>query len=153
MSNDPSGNNQKTRLSYDDVQALIRETDQLPGQLQYLVQQSQLLSDSVYDLEGSKASLKEIMNRPKGEKMLIPLGSQILVSVILDSKETVLHDLGSNILKDIPIEESIKKIEARIEIFKKSSSTISTQIYQLENMIAQRENLLNQIIPASEANK
>ena len=142
-----------TRLSYDDVQALIRETDQLRAQLQYLIQQSQLLSDSIFDLEGSKASLKEIMNRAKGESMLIPLGSQIMISVILDSKETVLHDLGSNILKNIPIEESIKKIEARIDIFKKSSSTVSTQIYQLENMIAQRENLLNQIVPASEANK
>lgn len=153
MSQDAPANNQRAKLSYNDVQALIRETDQLRGQLQYLLQQSQLLNDSIIDLEGSKASLKEIMSRPEGEKVLIPLGTQILVSVILESKETVLHDLGSNILKKISIEDSIKRIEARIEVFKKSSSTVSTQMYQLENMIAQRENILNQIIPASEAQK
>lgn len=153
MSIESSDTNQKTRLSYNDVQALIRETDQLRGQLQYLIQQSQLLNDSIIDLEGSKSSLKEITTRPAGEKILIPLGTQILVPVILESKETVLHDLGSNILKNIPISESIKKIDARIEVFKKSFSTVSTQIYQLENMIAQRENLLNQIVPASEGNR
>ena len=142
-----------TRLSYNDVQALLRETEQLRGQLQFLVQQSSLVNDSIIDLEGSKTALKEIINRPAGEKILIPLGTQILVSVILESKETVLHDLGSNILKNIPVEESIKKIESRIEIFKKSFSTISSQIYQLENMIAQRESILNQLVPASEGKK
>ena len=153
MSNKQSSNKQKARLSYDDVQALIRETDQLKAQLQYLLQQSQLLNSSVIDLEGSKSSLKEIMNRPSGEQILIPLGTQLLIPVILESKETVLHDLGSNILKNIPIEESIKKMDERIELFKKSFSTLSSQIYQLENMIAQRENILNQIVPASEENK
>ena len=153
MSNKQSSNKQKARLSYDDVQALIRETDQLKAQLQYLLQQSQLLNNSVIDLEGSKSSLKEIMNRPSGEQILIPLGTQLLIPVILESKETVLHDLGSNILKNIPIEESIKKMDERIELFKKSFSTLSSQIYQLENMIAQRENILNQIVPASEENK
>ena len=154
MSKDLSNNKQSmTRLSYNDVQALLRETEQLRGQLQFLVQQSSLVNDSIIDLEGSKTALKEIINRPAGEKILIPLGTQILVSVILESKETVLHDLGSNILKNIPVEESIKKIESRIEIFKKSFSTISSQIYQLENMIAQRESLLNQLVPASEGKK
>ena len=140
-------------MSYNDVQALIRETDQLRAQLQYLLQQSELLNGSILDLEGSKTSLKEIISRPSGERILIPLGTQILIPVITESKETVLHDLGSNILKNIPIEESIKKIDERIELFKKSFSTLSTQIYQLENMIAQRENILNQIVPASEENK
>ena len=153
MSKDAPVNNQRARLSYNDVQALIRETDQLRGQLQYLLQQSQLLNDSIVDLEGSKASLKEIMARPEGERVLIPLGTQILLSVTMESKETVLHDLGSNILKKISVEDSIKRIDSRIEVFKKSYSTVSTQTYQLENMIAQRENILNQIVPASDAEK
>ena len=93
------------------------------------------------------------MSRPEGESILIPLGTQILVPVTLNSKETVLHDLGSNILKNVSIDESITKIDARIEIFKKSYSTISSQVYQLENMIAQRENILNQLVPASQGNK
>lgn len=140
-------------MSYNEVQALIRETDQLRAQLQFLDQQIQLINDSIIDLEGSKSALKEIMNRPEGESILIPLGTQILIPVTLNSKETVLHDLGSNILKNISIDESIKKIESRIEIFKKSYTTISSQVYQIENMIAQRENILNQLVPASEGSK
>ena len=139
-----------TKLSYDQVQTLVRETEQLKSQLQFLLQQSQLLNDSIIDLEGSKSSLKEIMNRPNGEKILIPIGTQILIPVIVESKESVLHDLGSNILKNLPIDESLKKIDSRIDLFKKSFSTLSNQIYQLENMVAQRENLLNQLVPTSE---
>lgn len=142
-----------TKLSYDQVQTIVRETEQLKSQLQYLLQQSQLLNDSIVDLEGSKSTLKEIMGRPDGEKILIPIGTQILIPVIVESKETVLHDLGSNILKNITIEESIKKIDTRIDMFKKSYGTLSGQIYQLENMVTQRENLLNQLVPTSEANK
>ena len=107
-----------TKLSYDQVQTIVRETEQLKSQLQYLLQQSQLLNDSIVDLEGSKSTLKEIMGRPDGEKILIPIGTQILIPVIVESKETVLHDLGSNILKNITIEESIKKIDTRIDMFK-----------------------------------
>ncbi len=153
MSRELSSNNQTAKLSYNDVQALIRETDQLRSQLQFLLQQTQLINDSIIDLEGSKAALKEMISRPKDETILIPLGTQILVPVTINSKETVLHDLGSNILKNIPVDESIKKIESRIEIFKKSFTTLSSQVYQLENMIAQRENILNQLVPVSEANK
>ena len=142
-----------TKLSYDQVQTIVRETEQLKSQLQYLLQQSQLLNDSIVDLEGSKSTLKEIMWRPDGEKILIPIGTQILIPVIVESKETVLHDLGSNILKNITIEESIKKIDTRIDMFKKSYGTLSGQIYQLENMVTQRENLLNQLVQTSETNK
>lgn len=153
MSKDLTSSDRMTKLSYNEVQALIRETDQLRAQLQFLLQQMQLITDSIVDLEGSKSALKEIMSRPEGESILIPLGTQILVPVTLNSKETVLHDLGSNILKNVSIDESITKIDARIEIFKKSYSTISSQVYQLENMIAQRENILNQLVPASQGNK
>ena len=153
LSKEIPSNNQTARLSYNDVQTLIRETDQLRNQLQFLLQQTQLINDSIIDLEGSKSALKEMMSRPINETILIPLGTQILVPVTLNSKETVLHDLGSNILKNIPVEDSIKKIEERIEVFKKSFTSISSQVYQLENMIAQRENILNQLVPINDTNK
>jgi prefoldin alpha subunit len=142
-----------TQLSYQQVQSLIRETDQLKEQYQFLLQQSDLITHSINDLEGSKSALKEIISRNVGEKILIPIGTQILLPVVIESKESVLHDLGSNVLKKLTLEESIKKIESRIEIFKKSSTSIFTQIVQFEDMIAKRENLLNQLIPLSENRK
>ena len=142
-----------TKLSYNDVQRLISETEQLKAQLQFYVQQSRLVNDSITDLEGSKSALKEILSREEGEKILIPLGTQILIPVTIDSKETVVHDLGSNILKHLPIEESINKIESRIDLFKKSYSSLSQEIYKLQAIITQRENFLNQLVPASETNK
>ena len=141
-------NNQMTKLSYNDVQRLINETEQLKSQLQFYIQQSTLVNDSITDLEGSRLALKEILSRKEGEKLLIPLGTQLLLPVIIDSKTTVLHDLGSNISKNIPVEDSIKKIESRIELFRKSATSLNQEIYKLETIITQRENFLNQLVPA-----
>ena len=137
-----------TKLSYNDVQRLINETEQLKSQLQFYIQQSTLVNDSITDLEGSRLALKEILSRKEGEKLLIPLGTQLLLPVIIDSKTTVLHDLGSNISKNIPVEDSIKKIESRIELFRKSATSLNQEIYKLETIITQRENFLNQLVPA-----
>lgn len=141
------------KLSYNDVQRLVNDTEQLKNQLQFYLSQMDLLENSIADLDGSRIALKELKTKTKGETLLVPLGTQILLPVEITSNETVLHDLGSNILKDIPIDESIKKIESRIELFRKSVTTLSERIYQLENLVKQREDLLNRLVPASQMSK
>ena len=144
--------NPKSQISYDDVQVLIRETDQLKAQHQFLLQQVELINHSINDLDGSKASLSEILTREVGDTVLIPLGSQVLIETKIESKDSVLFDLGSNILRKIPLNEAIEKINLRIANLKKSLTTLSTQSIQLESMIVQRENFLNQLVPISGAN-
>ena len=153
MSSPLPNNDQMAKLSYNDVQRLVNDTEQLKNQLQFYLSQMDLLENSIADLDGSRIALKELKTKTKGETLLVPLGTQILLPVEITSNETVLHDLGSNILKDIPIDESIKKIESRIELFRKSVTTLSERIYQLENLVKQREDLLNRLVPASQMSK
>ena len=146
MSNpDPS-----TQMSYEDVQKIIRDTDNLKSQLNLFIQQSEILSHSINDLEGSLKSLAEIKSRNNDEEaILLPLGSHILVEANLKSKNSVLFDLGSNIVQELDFEDAKQKIDFRLEELKKSKQILATNIIQLRNEISSRENFLNQLVPAS----
>lgn len=137
------------KMSYQDVQNLIRETDQMRDQLNYLIQQSDILMHSILDLEGSSKTLKEIQIRNEGEKILLPLGSHILIEAAVFSKETVLFDIGSNVVQQINYKVAVEKIQDRLKSLKDSKNLLGTQISQMQTMIIARENFLNKIVPVN----
>lgn len=139
--------NMTQRMSYEQVQRFIRETDQLRSQLSFFSQQLELINHSILDLEGSKNTLEEIQNRKTGENILLPLGSHVLIEAKLQNEEKVLFDLGSNIVQEIDFETAKAKIQDRLEELNKTHSLLLSNISKLRSDILSRDNLLNQLVP------
>ena len=140
-------NNAQTKMSYEDVQAFIRDTDQVRGQLNYLAQQLELINHSINDLEGSRKTLDEIEKRKEGETILLPLGSQILIEATLHRKDKILFDIGSKIVQETDFETSRKKIQNRLDELNKTKSILSSNISQLRSELLSREDFLQKLIP------
>jgi prefoldin alpha subunit len=144
---DTSDTGMTKKMSYEDVQRLIRETDQIRSQLNFLIQQLELINHSISDFEGSKKTLEEIQKREVGEQILLPLGSHLLIEAKLERKDSVLFDLGSNIIQEMDFETAKSKIQYRLDELNKSKSMLTSNITQLRSDIVARENFLNQLVP------
>ena len=139
--------NMAQKMSYEDVQRFIRETDQKRSHLSFFNQQAELINHSVLDLEGSKKSIQEIQNRNAGETILLPLGSHLLIEAKLQSRDKVLFDLRSLILQEIDFKTAKAKIKNRLEELNKTQDILSSNISRLRSEILSRDNFLNQLVP------
>jgi len=138
-----------TKMSYEDVQLFMKESDQIRAQLNYLIQQLDIITHSMNDLEGSIKTVEEIKKRKDGETILLPLGSHLLIEASIKSNDSVLFDLGSKVVQEIEFDSSILKMQNRLEELNKSKTLLSSNIAQLKSEILSRENFLNQLVPIS----
>ena len=136
------------KISYEEVQKLASEVEAFQQQRNVFLQQFELMNHTIIELENSRAAIKEIQLRKHNETVLLPLGPQMLIEVGLVNTESVIFLLGSNISRKISFTEAGTKLVYRIEQAKKAVEHIQTQIYKLDELIAQREQFLQTIEPS-----
>lgn len=140
------------RISYDEVQSLYQETEQYKQQYEVMSQQEELVRQTVFDLEDSLKSIREIHTRAVGESILMPLGPRLRIELQLTeaTKNAALFLIGSRISQQVTLVEAEEKLTDKTKQARQVLASIQSQLQQLEVMISQRENFLRQLVPLNE---
>ncbi|MBS3058605.1 MAG: prefoldin subunit alpha [Candidatus Diapherotrites archaeon] len=120
---------------------LEREKSQLNSLNQQLGQLQQITGE----LKASAEALKEI-GKEKNLKILVPLGSGVMVEAELENTETVKLSLPGNIIANRKREDAIKHLEKQAEEAGKQFEGLQKQFQQTATNV----NNLSQLIQAAQ---
>ena len=129
------------------INQISAELERFQSQNQYLSNQFSLISTLYQELLASLESLKEIETKNAGEKVLIPLGSRLFLNVALteETRSEILVNLGSGIYKKSNNTTAVEALNTYIAQTKSTLEKLQDEITRIEQEIARREDLLNQI--------
>lgn len=129
------------------INQISAELERFQSQNQFLSNQFSLISSLYQELLASLESLKEIDTKSAGEKVLIPLGPRLFLNFTLteETKSEILVNLSSGIYKKGNNKTAVETLNNYIIQAKSTLDKLQEEIARIEQEIAKREDLLNQI--------
>ncbi|MFW9994634.1 MAG: prefoldin subunit alpha [Candidatus Odinarchaeota archaeon] len=145
MSNASSPEDEQAALNQK-VQVLVYEIQEMEKTVTALQQSSEMLNLQRRDLLNSKETLENMKNREKGERVLVPLGSMLLVPFLLSGEDQTLLRAGSNVLVPTSFAESIAKLDEQAQSLENAFRQTSERAAMIYNQMRQKEAELNALV-------
>ena len=108
---------------------MIEQYKEQMGQLEV---QAQYLQAALADYSKAKITLENLLNEDKGTETLIPIGGGAFLFATVNDTSKVLYDIGSGLVVERSFEESIKKIDERIDNIQKNQEKLNSMIDQYQ---------------------
>lgn len=122
----------------DELQKYMILLEQYKEQLNQLELQSQYLQAAFLEYSRAKVTLENLSKTKKGIETLIPIGGGVFIYASINDLSKIIIDVGSNVAIEKNIEDTIKKIENRLEDLKKNQEKINSMMEQIQ---AEAENV------------
>jgi len=114
------------------INRMYIELNTLNSIAESLKQQSDTIEKYILDTQLSLNTINEISNSDSGHKILLPLGSVLLIDAVLTNNRSAYLHVGANII--------IKKSNTEIKAF------LETQLTQLQKEQIETQKKLNQVM-------
>jgi len=111
-----------------------------------LKEQSEAIERQLIDIQLSLDTLNEISKREKNCRVLLPLGSSIMVDAIIVDNENAYINVGSNVIIKRPNQYVKEILEKRMEILQKQQIDVQQKLNETINSIQYLQNQLNMLI-------
>ncbi|NHV11643.1 MAG: prefoldin subunit alpha [Candidatus Verstraetearchaeota archaeon] len=111
-----------------------------------LKEQSEILQRQIIDTQLALETLNEISKLEKNHKVILPLGSQIMVDAVIVDNENAYVNVGSNVIIKKPNKEVMEILEKRMEALQKQQMEIQQKLTETLNGIEYLQNQLNTLI-------
>jgi len=111
-----------------------------------LKEQSEILQRQIIDTQLALETLNEISKLEKNHKVILPLGSQIMVDAVIVDNENAYVNVGSNVIIKKPNKEVIEILEKRMEALQKQQMEIQQKLTETLSGIEYLQNQLNTLI-------
>ncbi len=120
------------------INKLYAEINMLSAIAESLQRHYDALSRMVLDVQLTLNTLKEIREVGKGHKVLIPLGSTVLINVLIEDNQNAFLKVGSGIIVRKPISDVEEYLESYL--LKLQREQLETQ-KRLESVVSNISNL------------
>ncbi|MCR6668619.1 MAG: prefoldin subunit alpha [archaeon YNP-WB-040] len=111
-----------------------------------LKEQSEILQRQIIDTQLALETLNEISKLEKNHKVILPLGSQIMVDAVIVDNENAYVNVGSNVIIKKPNKEVIEILEKRMEVLQKQQMEIQQKLTETLSGIEYLQNQLSTLI-------
>jgi prefoldin alpha subunit len=111
-----------------------------------LKEQSEILQRQIIDTQLALETLNEISKLEKNHKVILPLGSQIMVDAVIVDNENAYVNVGSNVIIKKPNKEVMEILEKRMEALQKQQMEIQQKLTETLSGIEYLQNQLNTLI-------
>lgn len=126
--------------------------EQYKEQMNTLDMQAQYLQAAINDYNKAKITLENLSKADNGTEALIPIGGSVYIYVDVKDTSKVLFDIGAGITSEKSFDDTIKKIDERIEIIQKNQEKLTSMIQQLQLEAEEISNKAQKILSEQEKN-
>ncbi|MEM3886331.1 MAG: prefoldin subunit alpha [Candidatus Methanomethylicia archaeon] len=111
-----------------------------------LKEQSEAIQKQLIDLQLSLETLNEISKMEKNCRVILPLGSSIMVDAIIIDNENAYINVGSNVIIKRPNQYVKEILEKRMEILQKQQIEIQQKLNETISGIQYLQNQLSTLL-------
>lgn len=111
----------------------IAQIEQYKEQLNSLEMQSSYLQAAIADYNKAKMTLEHLGKEDKNTEILVPIGGSTFINATATDTSKALFDIGNGIVTEKKIEDTIKKIDKRVEGLQKTQDNLTSMMQQLQN--------------------
>lgn len=126
--------------------------EQYKEQMNTLDMQAQYLQAAINDYNKAKITLENLSKADNGTEALIPIGGSVYIYVDVKDTSKVLFDIGAGITSEKSFDDTVKKIDERIEIIQKNQEKLTSMIQQLQLEAEEISNKAQKILSEQEKN-
>jgi len=102
-------------------------------QMNSLDQQFQFIQAAIADYSKAKITLEELEKTGSNSEILLPIGGSTYIDAKVNNTSTVLFDIGAGLVTEKKVNESIKKIDVRINDLQKNLEKLQTMMQQMQS--------------------
>lgn len=117
----------------DELQKYMTLIEYYKEQLKNLEYQFSLIQNTINDQNKAKITLEKIKGVKNDSELLLPIGGGAFINASLNNSSKVLYDVGGSIVIEKTIDDTIKKIDLRINELQNTEEKISTMAQQIQN--------------------
>jgi len=111
-----------------------------------LKEQGEIIQRQLIDLQLALETLNEISKMEKNHKVILPLGSQIMIDAILVDNEYAYVNVGSNVIIKKSNKDVREMLEKRMEVLQKQQIEIQQKLTETLSGIEYLQKQLNTLI-------
>ncbi|MHA1449863.1 MAG: hypothetical protein ACTSP4_10635 [Candidatus Hodarchaeales archaeon] len=141
----PLQNDNKLVLNQD-IQRMVLEMQELEKTVTALQRNIDLFSLQRSELLNSKETINQFGEREKGERVLVPLGSKIIIPFLLSGEEQILFRAGNDVLIPLTHADTIDKLDEQIAMLESVIKQTSERMSQIYALHQQKEAELNSMV-------
>jgi len=130
----------------DKINRIYLELNMLNSLAESLQKQSEVLNKYVADTQLSIETLNEISRIGEGHKVLLPLGSQLLIDATLNDTENAYLNVGAKIIVRKPISNIKEYLEKQLKQLQKEYMAAQKKLGEVMNRISLLQSQLNSLI-------
>lgn len=113
---------------------LALEAQSFQQQGQAMQQQLASLQSTIVEIRATSETLKNIQNI-KSKKVLLPIGSGVLVNAGIESAEKVLLDIGAGVIAEKPVPEAVQFLEFRQKKIEETRDRLQEGLIQVSERL------------------
>lgn len=111
--------------------------EQYKEQLSSLETQSSYLQAAVADYNKAKMTIEQLSKTSKGDEILLPIGGSTFIKATTENSSKVLFDIGAGVVTEKKSEDTIIKIDKKIEDLQKTQERLIGIMQNLQNEAAE----------------
>jgi len=110
----------------------LAQIEQYKEQLNSLEMQSSYLQAAIADYNKAKMTLEHLGKEDKNIEILVPIGGSTFINAIATETSKVLFDIGNGVVTEKKFEDTIKRIDKRVEDLQKTQDNITSMMQQFQ---------------------
>jgi len=129
-----------------DVQQRYIELQMLEKQIIQAQKQIQSLENQIIEINIIKQGLGDLETKEKDTEILTPISNGIFVKATLKDNNTLLVNVGANIVVEKNIEDTKKLLDHQLEEIKKFQARLISDFQKMNERMLRYEKELNELI-------
>lgn len=109
-----------------------------------VLQQEQMLLETLQIIKNAKTALREIKNADKSVHCMFSLGTGVFIEANVTSND-IKSDIGGGVVESVSIKKALEQIKEREENTSSNLSTLRKRKKEIASGLARIESLLNQL--------
>lgn len=110
----------------------VAQIEQYKEQLNSLEMQSSYLQAAIADYNKAKMTLEHLGKEDKNIEILVPIGGSTFINATATDTSKVLFDIGNGVVTEKRFEDTIKRIDKRVEDLQKTQDNITSMMQQFQ---------------------
>jgi prefoldin alpha subunit len=115
-------------------------------QLASLETQYSYLQAAISDYTRAKMTLEQLSKADDGTEIFVPIGGSTFIDATAKNTSKVLFDIGGGIVTEKTSDDTIKKIDKRIENLQQTQEKLSSMAQQLQTELAEISNKAQKLL-------
>jgi prefoldin alpha subunit len=117
----------------EELSRCMAQIEQYKEQMNTLEMQSSYLQAAILEYNKAKMTLEQLSKVDKDVETLIPIGGGVFIDAKSNKESQPLVDIGSGYVTSRTYQETIKKIDVRIENLEKTQEKIVNMMQQIQS--------------------